>query len=364
MPDYWARRKARAMHAMMEDAEKTAKDIAKVYNQASLYLSQEAESVFERFREKHSLSDREAWDLIGRMSNTADVAELKQLLGTSGLQNKADVLARLEAPAYQYRISQLINLHDTVDSVMQHVYKQEKAVSTEFYKRFAEDAYYRSIFDVQCQSGYGFAFGKVDPDFVDLILNSNWSGKNYDRRIWNNTQALGQTLKRELLFNYLTGRSHREMAEVIAQEYNVGKYNARRLVRTESNYLSGQMDMHSYERCGIKRYLFVAVLDLVTSELCRDLDGEDFAVSEREVGKNCNPMHPWCRSTTIAFFTRRILEKMKRAARDPKTGKTVLISADMTYRQWYDQYVKGNKDALAEEAKLKERKPKAKKGGA
>ena len=82
------------------------------------------------------------------------------------------------------------------------------------------------------------------------------------------------------------------------------------------------MEMQSYEAAGIETYIYVATLDLRTSEVCRELDGKRFPVSKQEPGKNCPPMHPWCRSTTICDVSPEELAQMKRRARDPNTGKT------------------------------------------
>lgn len=66
-------------------------------------------------------------------------------------------------------------------------------------------------------------------------------------------------------------------------------------------------------------------------------------------------MHPWCRSTTVSVVDRTLLSKLKRAAIDPKTGKYVKVPRDMTYRQWYEKYVKGKPEVELEEKKTKNR---------
>ena len=60
-------------------------------------------------------------------------------------------------------------------------------------------------------------------------------------------------------------------------------------------------------------------------------------------------MHPWCRSTTIAIIGEKMLEGMKRRARDPVTGKTYLVPASMNYREWYAKYVKSDGKTVAQE---------------
>ncbi|MGN0528849.1 MAG: hypothetical protein ACI4IE_06915 [Eubacterium sp.] len=61
-------------------------------------------------------------------------------------------------------------------------------------------------------------------------------------------------------------------------------------------------------------------------------------------------MHPFCRSVTVPDTASR---NGTRWARDPVTGKSITVPADMTYSQWYDKYVKGNPKALKKEHEAK-----------
>ena len=157
-------------------------------------------------------------------------------------------------------------------------------------------------------------------------------------------------MKEALLVNLITGRTERETAEMLTKKFAGGSSKARRLIRTESCYLSNQLEMESYKECGIDKYQYLATLDLRTSEICQELDGKVFLVKDQQPGKNCPPMHPWCRSTTIAIIGEKMLEGMKRRARDPVTGKTYLVPASMNYREWYAKYVKSDGKTVAKEA--------------
>lgn len=342
------------MFEYMQSAEDTADEIAKLYQKSSGYLSAELDKIFERYKRKHHLTDAEAYRLLNSLHDKTSLDELKEAL-RAGEGIEKDILVELESPAYSARLERLEHLQNQLDTVMQSVYRQEKKINTSHYVDLANEAYYRSIFDIQQQTGLGFSFNLVDPEVIDRVINSKWSGANYSSRIWNNTQALAQDLKEELLVNLVTGRTDREAAEIIANKYAQGSSNARRLVRTESCNLANQMEMQSYEECGIDKYRYVATLDLKTSAVCRKLDGKVFPVSEQQPGVNCPPMHPWCRSTTICLIDGMGTANMKRRARDPVTGKTNTVPADMTYQQWYEKNVKGNADAEAKEKELKRR---------
>ena len=342
----------------MSKAEDTADEIAKLYQKSSGYLSAELDKIFERYKRKHHLTDAEAYRLLNSLHDKTSLEELKEAL-RAGEGVEKDILAELESPAYQARLNRLQELQNQLDVTMRNIYRQEKNINTSHYVDLANEAYYRSIFDIQQRTGLGFSFSTIDPAVIDKVINSKWSGANYSTRIWNNTQALAQDLKEELLVNLVTGRTDREVAEIIANKYAQGASNARRLVRTESCSLANQMEMQSYEECGIDKYRYVATLDLRTSPACRKLDGKVFTVSEQQPGKNCPPMHPWCRSTTICVIDEMDMAGMTRRARDPVTGKTNTVPADMTYKQWYDKNVKGNSETELSDKYFKKRIEKA-----
>lgn len=351
--EYWKNRSVWRMYEDMQKAEETADDIAKVYLKSSRWLQLVMEGIFERYMTKHKLSETEARKLLDSMNGTTVQEMLQKLKNGEADQSKKELLAELEAPAYQFRLSRLAELQRQIDAVMQSIYQQEQQISTAFYESLAEDTYYRSIFEIQKRSGLAFNFSHIDNKQIDRVLSMNWSGKHYSDRIWKNTGDLAQTLKEEMLVSLLTGRPERETAELISNKFASGAMQARRLVRTESAFVSGELTAKSYEECGIEKYRFLATLDLRTSEICRSLDGKEFLVSDRKTGKNYPPMHPWCRSTTLSVISDESLKKMERAAYNPKTGRTEKVPASMTYREWYKKYVEGNPEALAEEKAIK-----------
>ena len=352
---YWEKRQVQDAFHYFEEAEKKSSQISSLYYRASRYLSMEAEEVFEKYKTKHGLSEAEAKRFLNTLQDKASLEELLQKLKNSDTEDKKALKAQLEAPAYGARLERMARLQQQIDNVMQNVYAQEKIISTEFYTSLAKEAYYRSIFHMQQRAEAAFSFSHISAKTIERVLNSRWSGENYSKRIWENTQSLGEELKEELLLNLITGRTEWEAAECIANRFGKGNSYARRLIRTESNYMSTMLNLESYTACGVKEYQFLATLDLRPSELCREVDGTIFPVSSAVVGKNCPPMHPWCRSTTVSVVDRALLSKLKRAAIDPKTGKYIKVPRDMTYKQWYEKYVKGKPEVELEEKKTKNR---------
>lgn len=350
---YWENRQAQMMYEYMEDAEAVSQELADIYAKASRHLSFEMDEIFEKFMDKHNLTEKEARELLNTLRDSTDIAELKEALAKD--PKNAALLAEMESGAYRARIERLEQLQAEIDRMMQQVFEQEKKVTTSHYVDLATNSYYREIYNVQRQVGFQFSFSAVDPKAVAMLLQSEWSGANYSARIWKNTQGLAREVKEQMIIGLLTGKRQEEMAREIANKYATGAFEARRLVRTESNFVNGQMQMAAYEECDAEKYEFVAVLDLRTSEQCRELDGKVFLVKDAMPGKNINPMHPFCRSTTIIHLDDEIVEDLKRRARNPETGKNEFVPASTNYKQWYKQNVANNPKALAAEKMIKNR---------
>lgn len=340
---YWEDRAAWEMYETMSKAERTADNISAIYMKSSRWLQLEMEGIFEKYKTKHGLSDQEAERLLSKLHDKTSIQEmLQELKNGSSEKTKRELLEELEAPAYQARISRLMELQNQIDWVMKTVYQQEKMQSTAFYENLAKDAYYRTVFDTQKRTGLAFSFAHVSNKQIDQVLSMNWSGKHYSERIWGNTGDLARTLKEKMVVSLITGRTERETAELIEKQFSSGSMQARRLVRTESAFISGEFTAKAYDECNLEKYRFLATLDLRTSKICREMDGRVFLISERKVGTNYPPMHPWCRSATISIIDEETLARLERRAYNPKTGRTELVPATMTYGEWYQKYVENN----------------------
>lgn len=353
--NYWESREAQDMYNYMESAEKKADEIAQLYLKASRYISTQADQIFDKYKGKYGLSESEARRLLNELKDKTSLDELLQKLrdGDSN-DSRKELRKQLESAAYQARLERLRQLQNQLDFVMMRVYKQELQRNRSFYTDFANEAYYREMYNIQQRAGAAFSFAHISKNTIEEVINSRWSGENYSSRIWKNTKALAQELKEQLLLELVTGKTHREIANEIANKYAAGASRARRLIRTESNYLAGEMSFKAYAAAGIEKYMYLAVLDLKTcTTCCRTLDGKIFYTKDKKVGVNCHPMHPWCRCTEIAVLDEEWLKDMTRKALDPKTHKKIDVPLTMSYARWYQKYVEGNQDAKLEEKRIR-----------
>ena len=353
---YWERRKATLMFDEMEIAESAADEIADIYAKGSLWLGQQMDRIFEKYRDKFGMSEQEARDMMRRMRDPSDIDEMMDMLRRrQDSEMRRELLQKLEAAAYRYRINRLKSLQDDTVRLLSGIAKRQEGITKNALQTIGRDGFYHEIYDLQQRTGVVFPFNKVNTKAIDQVMRSRWRGENYSSRIWKNTDELARILKEELLLSIAVGRTDRDTARVVQEKMQSGSMQARRLIRTESNYIYTQMDMRGYEEAGIEEYLYLAILDLRTSKICQKLNGQIFKVKDQKPGKNCPPMHPWCRSTTIGVISRELLKDMKRRARNPVTGEVTEIPMTMGYQEWYEKYVEGTEADKKNEDKPKNR---------
>lgn len=302
--DYWARRAQDRMERYMEAAEDSSKSLSAAYKKTADYISAEAARVEKNFINAFKLSETEARRLIDGANQGKNMA---QTLGSalSGITEKAARLeaeAQLSSAAYAYRIKRLEDLSNSIKDICDDLTKTTLAVFDKQLSKIANEAYLQGVLAGQKQTGVSSAFNIVPKSRINEILKENWSGEHFSKRIWGNVKDMEHKLKNSLLVGIMSGQSENKMTQDIMQRCAVGAYEARRLVRTETNAVANRAEVEGYKEAGIEKYEFSACIDGRTSKLCEELDGKIFKLSEAKQGVNMPPMHPWCRSTTLAVL--------------------------------------------------------------
>lgn len=323
---YWDKRAI----ARLNDAEKSSevyiKRIKAIYEQAYRDINKQLESIYKNYSKETGLDIQQLKELLTRSETKKTWEELKRLGLDDYIKNN-----------YKSRISRLEQLQAQIYAKAKSIYSKEELQHRMCYKGVINDSYLKAIYDTQMGTGYDFPFNKLDDNMTQAVLSERWSGKNYSQRIWGNTDILAKSLSKIIGGAILSGQSIPLTAKQIRDRFNVSKYYAERLVRTETNYFNNEADAMAYEELGIDKYVFVATLDNRTSPICQDMDNQVFDYKDREVGTNFPPLHPNCRSKTRAYLGEEAEKRLKRRARNPITGKTEIID-NISYKEWLKQH--------------------------
>ena len=328
-PDsYWDKRAIKRLTDAEKQSEAYIKRIQKVYDQANKNIQRDIENVYRNYSKATGL----------------DVQSLKTLLTKTETEKLWEELRRQGLDKYvkgnyKARISRLEKIQAQIYAKAKSVYTEEQLQHTMCYEGVINKSYYKAIYDTQMGTGFDFAFANIDDNMVSALLNERWSGKNYSQRIWGNTDILAESLSQIVGGAMISGQSIEKTSRQIRERFDVAKYYADRLVRTETNHFNNEADAMAYEEMDVDKYVFIATLDTRTSTMCQNLDNHVFKLSERQVGVNYPPMHPLCRSKTRAYMGAEIEATLKRRARNPVTGKNENVD-NMSYEEWYNAKVK------------------------
>lgn len=336
--NYWINRSNERMDGYLIASEKAVEEIETAFRRAETQINVEIESVY---RNLVKISDAvTAKRYLDRVPDASVLKVLKnQINNMPAGAEKQRALTELSSPAYKARIDRLQATIDNSRKYCNELYKTQIKATDSFLSKTAKAAYYKSLFDITMGTGYAQSFSLFPKSRIDQILKQKWNGTHYSKRIWNNTDNLAAELKETLLSGFMSGQSNTKMADAIAKKFDVSVYAARRLIRTETNYVANNAELHSYSECGIEQYEYVATLDGKTSKICQELDGQIFNVEDGQSSVNMPPMHPHCRSTTIAHFEGKTPKE--RFARD-KDGKPIRVRGDMTYKEWMNEVNENN----------------------
>lgn len=323
-------------------------DIEKQYRQAQKQIEGQLSAWYQRFASNNGVTIADA----KRMLTAKELAELKWDVHEYiryGKENAVNGMwiRQLENASARFHISRLESLKlqmqqnlevmfgnqlDSIDSTMRAVYKS---------------GYYHTAYEIQKGVGIGWDFATLDEKQISKVINKPWAadGKNFSERIWGNRQKLVNELNQSLTQNIILGKDPQKAIDEIARKMKTSKTNAGRLVMTEEAFFSSAAQKDCFEELDVEQFEVVATLDSHTSEICQDMDGKHFPMSQWEVGVTAPPFHVWCRSTTVPYFDDEFDAVGERAARGAD-GKTYYVPADMTYKQWEKSFVDGDKADL------------------
>ena len=336
---YWEQRANSRMASYHKNSDETIFKINKAYDKAIADINSDIKKIFNKYAIEYKLSKTEARQLLNSYIHAKDLKSIRDKIKYIQDEDlKKYLMAQLNYSPYKARITRLEALKESIYINTKLLSQEEFKLSTSDYIDNMNEAYYRNIFDIQKGIGLGFTFSEMPIDFIEEVLRNKWSGENYSKRIWNNTDVLDERLEEVITSGLMSGANSKKMAKELNDLSSYGKFASERLIRTETTYVTNMAEIESYKECDIEKCVFLATLDLRTSKICRSMDGKVLIVGKAKPGVNLPPLHPFCRSTTIAYLGKGTLETLQRRARDPVTGKNYIIN-NMNYNEWYEKFV-------------------------
>lgn len=175
---------------------------------------------------------------------------------------------------------------------------------------------------------------RLEEEYLQKAINENFKGKRFSERVWGSNMDELVSRVESLVTNDLNrGYPVDQSSKLLAIEFERARNRAVTVLQTETNGIQAQATLDEYQDDNVKKYRYLATLEVHTCPICGELDGKVFLVKDAEKGVNYPTMHPHCRCTTVPA-----LEKGgKRYARDIETGKGYEVESGQTFKDWRKQ---------------------------
>ena len=295
--EYWKDRFEQIEKICHDKGAVTYREIEEQYRKAQREIESQISVWYQRFAVNNGITMQEA----RRLLTSRELAELKWDVNEYikyGQQNAIDGkwMKQLENASARAHISRLEALKlqvqqqvevafgnqlDSIDSTMRAVYSA---------------GYLHTAFEIQKGTGVGYTLAAFNQTLIDKILNRPWAsdGKNFSDRVWSSKQKLINELNTTLTQGIILGKDPGKIINAMSKKLDVSKTAAGRLVMTESAAFASRAQEDCFKELGVEEYEIVATLDSHTSEICQDMDGKVFKMSERQIGINAPPFHVNC----------------------------------------------------------------------
>lgn len=211
-----------------------------------------------------------------RVSRDAILQEIANVLLTYTIANDVMVMDRATIEKEYNKMSKLVN-----DIAKGEAASQEKIIE-ELLSTVVKETF----------SFYNYNKGLKD---VKKIIESNFKGKHFSDRVWENEKEVANHLHRKVQ-DFLKGKVNvNQIRKDIEKTFNMSAYNSKRLVTTEVSRCSSNAFDRFCEETGVKKVRYNATLD---NRLCTDCAQYHNKVLNLK-DKIEVPRHPLCR----CFYT-------------------------------------------------------------
>ncbi len=339
--EYWQHRFKQIEESQHNMGLQCYADIEKQYRMIQHQLETQINAWYGKFATNNGITLQEAKSMLINRQLEELKWDINQYI-TYGRENAVNGqwMKQLENASVRYHISRLEALKLQTQQSLEVLFDNQLDSVDRAMRNIYTSGYYHTAYEIQKGVGIAWNFATLDDKKISKVIHKPWAadGKDFSSRIWTNKTKLVNELNTTLTQNIILGRDPQKAIDEIARKMKVSKTNAGRLVMTEEAFFSSAAQKDCFKELDVEQYEIVATLDSHTSDICQNMDGQHFNMSQWEVGVTAPPFHVNCRTTTVPYFDDELDLVGERAARG-EDGKTYYVPADMDYKEWMDIFI-------------------------
>lgn len=336
--EYWERRfKILQEHLMNEADQFNGSEIERAFREAFNEVEKIIDQFYVRFAVNNQISLADARKLL----TTGQLEEFKWTVDQYIEKAKESALngkwvKELENASLRHRISSMDSLKVSMEQELLMLEKRLENECSHLLSRIYKDGYFETVFEIQKGVGFGTTFAGVDPKRIETVLAKPWAADGYifSQRIWGSVARLNYEVQRLLTQQFIRNDYPENTIKRLRDAFGTSKYAAKRLVLTESAFISAKSRLDGFKETGVEKYMISAAWEKRTCELCAEMDRKIFPLSEFEIGVTANPFHPNCRCSVIPVIGDLDYQRLAKG----EDGKYYDVPASMGYGEWRKQH--------------------------
>lgn len=299
--DYWRNRVELEQKAAIKRDEDYATELKKMHDYYFNEIEKEIRTFVGRYAARNG--DIPYAEVIARL-DAMDVAAFAEKAKRYVEEKDFGAIANRELAIYnlKMRVSRLEALKQELDLQMIALANEEEKKT----EKFLKEEYLQGL---RSQAGIlGVSEGATLSTAMNQAIDRNFNGATWSSRIWERQNALREIVKKATADLLILGKNPTQIIPKLRKEFGVSAYQAKRLAVTEGSRVAMAAQKDSLESQDYEEYEYIA--EPSACKICAPFDGKIFKVSEMESGRNCAPMHPFCRCSVAAHYSG-ISEKVK-----------------------------------------------------
>ena len=331
---YWQERQEAMYKAGEMRVNKYFTRLEKAFNQTRRELQKTIDAFYFRYAEENGLSFAAAQKKL----DAEELGELQDFIDLV-MKNIGKYNQQVNNMSIKARITRYQALEAQVDAILRQLYAIDyEAEAEKTMQEVYGDTYYRTWYNADQYHGFHAEFAQVSPTVVEKLLEYPFNGAAFSERLWKQKDHLQAQLMEAVTTMLIQGRHPSTLAKDFAKKMQSKKFDAYRLLHTESSFLMSEATHAGYKEDGVEKYEILATLDSKTCNVCGELDNKVYEVGKEVTGVNMPPFHPLCRCTTVPHYDDTPTEGLTRAARDAD-GNTIEVPEDMSWKEWKREFL-------------------------
>lgn len=288
--DYWRKREEEQRKQDIKDLKEYRKHLEGIYKRTLADVSSQIRAFYNQYAQKTGMTYAEAMKKADKLDIEAFAEKAKQYVKDKDFSKKANEEMRL------YNMTMKAN---RLELLKAQIGLELCSTADEIDKFMKEELRGRTLEEIERQAGILGQSLVNNKEFANALINASFHNATFSDRIWVNQSALRNNLDSILKNALIQGRNPRDFIPELRKIFDVSRYQAERLLRTELARVQTEAQMQSYKRNGFTQYKFMALGS--ACEICAAINGDVFDVEDAEPGLNMPPMHPNCMCSTAPY---------------------------------------------------------------